>query len=143
MGCGCGPGGCWKETGEVRLLLGVCWIFREGACDGVSVKPRSRHPVRTQLQGWVLGLCQQLPAMSQTAKLVRCVYVVSPVFLAVGCKGLISVAAARASTANFFLSTWVSVPAHDNAGRDAVGWQITARPRARRGSPIMPSVPAP
>lgn len=51
-----GPGGCWKETGEVRLLLGVCWIFREGACDGVNVKPRSRHPVRTQLQG-SCGVC--------------------------------------------------------------------------------------
>ena len=140
---GCGPGGCWKETGEVWVLLGVRWLFREGARDGVNVKPRSRYPVHTQLQGWVPGLCHQLPTVSRTAKLAGFVYMVSPVFSALGCKGLTSVAAARASTTNFFLSTWVSVPAHSNPGQDAEGWQIAAGAGARRQSPFMRSILGP
>lgn len=56
------PGDCWKETGEVWVLLGECWLFREGTRDRVNTQLRSGLPVHAQLQGRVLGQARRVCA---------------------------------------------------------------------------------
>lgn len=119
------PRGRWKETSEVWVLLGVCWILREGAGDSVNIKLRSKHPAHARPKRWV----------PEPATRTGCVYRgthAHRVSLPGVClqtarlwavKGS-SVAAATASTTIFCLPARVSVPAHGNPGRDAKGWQI-------------------
>lgn len=64
-----GPRGCWRGAGEVWVLLGARWAFREGARVGGNLQPRSGSPVHAPLRGRALGLCHQLPAASRTARL--------------------------------------------------------------------------
>lgn len=98
------PRGCWKETGKVWILLALHWIFRGGTHNSVNVG--------LSLGSSLMSSCKSCGTSVLDSQALRMCVCGVPISLALSCKEITSVAVTRTSTINYFLSTWVLVPAH-------------------------------